>query len=110
MTVTLPIPALSNLLAADDRRPLATRLTREQNLSALAATYAAAVAESAAHSTWEACDSEAPYAEWLADVPQPILATALHLASAAARDNATALREIRTARTLLDTLADHLGH
>ncbi|MGW7579696.1 hypothetical protein ACWGKU_05120 [Kitasatospora sp. NPDC054768] len=108
MTTTLQ-PALSTLLAADNRRPLAALLVQDYGLTPLGAAYAAAVTESATHGAWEAVGGGVPYAEWLASLPAPILVAALHLAAAACHTD-TARHGTEAGAAVLNSLADHLDH
>nr|BEK65661.1 hypothetical protein KPHV_28880 [Kitasatospora purpeofusca] len=109
MPHTLTAPDTPDLLAAADLSPLASDIAHRHGLNTLAASYAAAVAESATHSTWEQ-RGNASYREWLADIPEPALTAATALAATAAHDNTAALRHIDLTIAILGAVADQLGH
>ncbi|MFD0572571.1 hypothetical protein ACFQ0T_29385 [Kitasatospora gansuensis] len=75
------------------------------------AAYAAAVAECATHAAWEGVGGSVPYAQWLAAVPESVIAAAVDLAVAAARDgHEAALLHLACAGAVLDAIATQLGH
>ncbi|MFJ6136452.1 hypothetical protein [Kitasatospora sp. NPDC092286] len=111
-TATATAPAdLRALIGAPDLIPLAACLARSHGLAAMPAAYAAAVAECATHAVWEGAGGSTPYAQWLATVPEAVIAAAVDLAVAAARDgHEVALRHLACTRAVLDAIATQLGH